>query len=380
MKRQLATICILVVFVCTLYFSGCSDSDPTIYRKELKSIEQVGQIPDEFQPVIENNLLYNVTAFEDRLLKAKVCSVDEENKRVVHQVCMLDVYGNELAAYTCSSDDAYHVGTLTATEDGGFLFVLGFLDYAYDQNTWASDYGFASRVIKCDSNGILQFDTSLDGIDENALEYCFEKNGCFYLFGNIETPETKIRGVGSSTDIYMVILDASGKVLKSRCIAGSDFDDLKAVEVFRDDFILSISSQSNDGDFTCLKFDLYPDDWVVRVNDELEITKKQKKSGRDSVDYRLGVKDGIVVYRRDDLLNGFDAGYPDALIDYGDSYLIVSENNTGIYENTPPMISSIWYYTETVYSMYDNHGELLFRASVDSSPDYDAWVKEWAIQ
>ena len=55
--------------------------------------------------------------------------------------------------------------------------------------------------------------------------------------------------------------------------------------------------------------------------------------------------------------------------------MIVSENNTGIYENIPPTISSIWYYTETVYSAYDNSGKMIFRASVDSSPNYDARVE-----
>jgi len=69
-----------------------------------------------------------------------------------------------------------------------------------------------------------------------------------------------------------------------------------------------------------------------------------------------------------------DAGTPTAFIDYGDFFLIVSENNTGVYENTPPAVSSIWYYTETVYSGYDDSGKLLFRASVDSSPDYDNWI------
>jgi len=380
MKKQFASFFVLASLICITVFSGCSEKPLPIHQDDLKSVEQVGQIPNEFHKIIENNLFTGVAAFEGRLLKTEICSVDKENRTVTQQVQMMDLYGNELAEYTCSSDDAYHVGTLTATEDGGFLFVLGFRDYAYDQNTWASDNSFASRVIKCDRNGTLQFDTPLDGIEAESLKYCFEKDGHFYLFGNIETPETKIRGVYSSTDVYMVILDANGNILKSRCIAGSDFDQLDAAKRSGDGFILSISSQSNDGDFTSFRLDLYPDDWVVRVNDELEVTNMRKKSGRDSVDYRLGVKDGVVIYQSDDLLNGFDAGYPDALIDYSDSYLIVSENNTGIYENTPPMISRTWYYTETVYSMYGNHGELLFRASVDSSPDYDAWVKEWAIQ
>ena len=88
-------------------------------------------------------------------------------------------------------------------------------------------------------------------------------------------------------------------------------------------------------------------------------------------DIWLGEVDGVPIYSNSNLFNGFDAGTPTAVIDYGDFYLIVSENDTGVYENTPSYISSVWYYTETVYSAYNKNGDLLFRASTDSSPDYN---------
>lgn len=380
MKKQLIALCLIVVLVCVSFLPGCSNNDSPIHRDELKRVEQVGQIPDTFESAVEDNVFNGVTAFNERLLKAEICSVDEENKTVVQQIRMMDLYGKDLAVYACSSDDAYHVTTLTATDDGGFLFVLGFEDYAYDQNVWASDKGFASRVIKCDNYGNLQFDTPFDGVEGAALRYCFEKNGQFYLFGTIETPATKTQGVYSQTDIYMTILDEWGKVIKSHCIAGSDFDSLDAAETNGDCFVLSISSQSDDRDFSGSNSNGYPIDWVITVNDDLEITEKKKETGRDYFDYKIGEKDGLPVYKSSSLLNDFDAGNPEAFIDYGDFYLIVSENNTGIYENTPSMISSIWYYTETVYSAYDYNGKLIFRASVDSSPDYDTWIEALATQ
>lgn len=375
MKKQLMTLCVLIVLVCILFLSGCSDNNLAPFPDELKGVEQVGQIPDEFEKVVENNVFNGVTAFDGRLLKAEICSTDWENRTVIQQVRMMDVYGKDLAEYTFSSDYAYHVTTLTATEDGGYLFVLGFRDYACSQNEWASDKGFASRVMKFDNSGNLQFDMPLDGVEGAALEYCFEKNGQFYLFGTLQTPETKNRGVYSPTDIYMVILDKNGEVLKSKCIAGSDYDSLNAAEISGSSFVLSCSSQSDDGDFAGSNSKGYPVGWVVTVNDNLEITEKKKESGRDYFDYRLGEKNGVPVYKSNALLNGFNAGNPEAFIDYGDFYLIVSENKTGIYENTPPTVNSTWYYTETVYSAYDYNGKLIFRTSVDSSPEYCAWVK-----
>lgn len=369
-------MCVLVTFVC-LVLAGCENTKQVAIPDAPKSVAQVGQIPDDFRHIVETDLFDGIIAFENRLLKAEIVETNEEHRVVTHHIQMMDLYGNMLANYICNSDDAYHVNVLTATQDGGFLFVLGFSDYAYDQDSWASDKGFASRIIKCDENGNLLFDTPLDGVEGRALKHCFEVNEHFYFFGTLETPETKTRGVSSPSDIYMVVLDSTGTVVNTQIIAGSDFDSLDAAEITENGFVLSVSAQSDDGDFVGSQSNGYPKDWIFTVNYDLDITGKEMKTGRDYLDSRLGEKNGKTIYKSDSLLTNFDAGTPDAFIDYGDFCLIVSSNNTGVYEKTPPMISSIWYYTESVYSAYDYSGNLIFRASVDSSPDYDAFVQKF---
>jgi len=377
MKKRSVALCTLVTLMCLAALAGCTKQQASTDQTSPKSVAQVGQIPDAFQSIVANNTFNGAIAFENRLLKSEIVEKDAEGRTVTHRIQMMDLYGNSLAAYTCNSNDAYHIKTLTATRDGGFLFVLGFSDYAYDQDTWASDNGFASRIIKCDKNGNLQFDTPLEGLEGQALQYCFEKNENLYFFGTTETPETKTRGVSSPSDIYAVVLDSTGTVVNTQIIAGSDFDSLDAAEISKNGFVLSISAQSNDGDFTGSQPNRYPKDWVFTVNDNLEITSRELKSGRDYFDVRLGEKDGETIYKSDKLLKAFDAGTPEVFIDYGDFYLIVSSNNTGVYQNTPPTISSIWYYTESVYSAYNYNGKMIFRASVDSSPDYDALVQKY---
>lgn len=365
--------------VFALLVSGCADEAPPAVQDGPKAVEQVGQVPEEFRAVIAQNRFHGVAAFGDRVLKAEVVSEDKEDRTVTHRVAMMDLYGQELAACTLSSDDACHADTLTATEDGGFLFVLGFHDYARSQNEWASDNGFASRVIKCDASGNVQFDTAFPEIEGTALEFCFEKEGRFYFFGTVQTPETKTRGTYSATDVFLAILDDQGTVLKHSLIAGSDFDSLDAAEVSGEGFVLSVSSQSDDGDFSGSGSGGYPVDWVITVNDALEITAQEKRSARAYSDRRIGELDGIPVYQSSELLEDFDAGTPTAFLDYGGFYLIVSENNTGCYDDTPVFISSIWYYTETVYSAYEPDGTLIFRSAVDSSPDYDAIVEGFGV-
>lgn len=377
MKKAFFMLAITIVFACCVLLYGCSGYELPKTEVELDCIEHIGQVPHEFEQVVNKNAFKEITAFGDRVLKTEIISTNENERTRTHQIDMIDFYGKTLATYTLTSDDAYNIRTMIATDDGGFLFVLGFEDYSYGENEWASDNGFASHIIKCDSSGKLQFDTPLDSVEGYALRFCFEKNGNFYLFGEKETLETKTRGVGSATDIFMVVLNKNGKVLKTSEIAGTDFDSLEVAEISSDKFVLSISSQSDDGDFTGSNSNGYPTDWVVVVNDNFEIIEKKKETGRDYFDDKIGEKDGLPVYKSSEYLKDFDAGTPHAFIDYGDYYLIVSENVTGEYENTPPMLSSIWHYTETVYSAYDYNGELLFRTAVDSSRDFDAMAESF---
>lgn len=378
MKKKTCVFILLYIAVAfsSLFLTGCSNISSTASPDQVKGIERLGEIPVEFQNIIKDNEFYDITAFEDRLLKWDVISFDLDNHTKVYKVSMLDLYGKELAVCELSADDAYYVTTLTATEDGGFLFVLGFSDYVYDEDVWAGDKSVASRVVKCDKSGNLQFDTFFNDVVGTGLEYCFEKDGKYYLFGTNETPETTMQGVHSPTDVYMAIVDNNGEILKTQCIAGSDYDELYSIDVSDNGFLMSVHSQSNDGDFSYSESDGYIVGWIIEVNDNLDIIKKKKGQARDTFDYRVGEKDGVTIYKSDEIFDSFDAGEPTSFIDYGDFYMIVSERITGVYENTPDVISAIWHYTETVYSAYNNKGRLLFRGAIDSSPDYDSMVQE----
>ncbi|MBE5786141.1 MAG: hypothetical protein E7324_01215 [Clostridiales bacterium] len=373
MKKRIAALDMLLVLV-IIFLPGFSASAQAIPENDLKPVDHVGQVPEVLTDIIENNKFRDITAFGTRVLKVENFVAEDETP--MQCVRMMDIQGQELAQYTYRYSRNYFAKALTATEDGGFLFGLGFSDYyESEKGAWASEDGFASRIIKCDPIGNVQFDTALVSLEGSALDYCFEKNGKFYFFGDIQTPETKKLGVHSCTDIYMTVLDEKGTVLNTKCIAGTDYDDLIAAESTDDGFLLSIRSQSDDGDFAGSNSKGYMVDWMFCINDDLEITGKEMKSGRDYFDIRLGEKDGKPIYRTNTIFRFFNSGTPTAFIDYGDFYLIVSENNTGIYENPPLAISSIWFYTETVYSGYDKSGRLLFRTAVDSSPDYSMWVE-----
>ncbi|MBR7032536.1 MAG: hypothetical protein IKI03_02740 [Clostridia bacterium] len=342
----------------TLADDTANDTDDGLDR-----IEQVEGVPPEFVNIVMENRFKDVAAFSDRLLKVETVSY-RETLTAEHKITMTDLYGEPLAVYTVSSDDAYYVSALTATEDGGFLFVLGFNEYS---ESAANRDEHASRIIKCDKNGDVVFDTPLNGIGGDSLEYCFEKYGRYYFFGDDYVPD--VRNF-TQTDVFMGFVNKDGSEFGSARFGGGDYAHLLNVEETDDGFLLYVDAISPSGDFSSGV--PAATDWTVAVNSQLEVTAKSREPGRDYNDRRIGEREGKPVFRSDPVFDGFDAGLPTAFIDYDDFYLIVSEHVTGEYENTPPYISAIWNYTETVYSGYDGDGNLLFRASIDSSPDYDS--------
>ena len=393
MKR--VSIFILVCSIAlSLYACGRPATDPSSAAKNTTSptenqntqitsrdtIAHVGDIPAALTDIIAQNTFSDIIYSNGSLFKVITVGNTPNRQTASQKIQLLDLYGHELASYDLEFNTDYSVQALTSTSDGGFSFVLGFSDhYDNEKQQWASENGFASIVYKVDKNGTLQFKTSFEGIEGRALEHCLEVDKKLYFFGTIETPETAHLGVSSPSDICMTVLDLDGNVTATNCIGGSDFDSLDNVELYDDGFLLSICAQSDDGDFAGSNSGGYGVNWVVLVNKELAVSEKRIESGRNWNDSVIGEKNDQLIYPSDTLFENFDAGNPHLYIEYGDFYLVVSERSTGVFERTPPTISSIWCYTETVYSGYSNDGELLFRTSVDSSPDYDAILQDLQI-
>ena len=378
-RRGYARRALGCVLLAALLFSvGCRRGSPARGTDEtaLRPVEPVGRVPAAFRRIVEENAFHGATAFGDRLLKSELISSDDA---FAYQITMIDLDGETLASYTAPCGEAYFVETLIATADGGFLFVLGFTDHLTGEDgVWASDDGFASHVVKCDRFGAVQFDVPIEGAEASALAFCIEKDGAYYLFGETQSPLTRKQGVWSPTDICVFVLSPAGELLRTLCIGGSDYDNLYNAEALDGGFLLSVSSQSCDGDFAGSGSGGNPVAWTLFLNDALEIAEKKKENGRSPFVRPIGLKDGAPVYPDDPMFDGLNAGTPTAFIEYDGFDLVVSEAATGIYENQPLWLSSIWYEFETVYSAYRKNGKLLFRASVDSSPDYDVMAADAA--
>ncbi len=332
---------------------------------ELDRIEPYGTVPPEFQDIIKNNYFgSNVKAFSDRLIKTEQILKASESDKNIARIIMTDLYGAPLAQREVILEDYCSIETAIVTSDGGFLYVIGYGGYYAPQ----TGNDFSSRVIKCDSSGNVQFDTELDGIRGSALYYCIEDGDRYYFFGTNREYVYEMRDL---RDVHIAVLNASGELIKTRTIGGSEEDYLSSAGISPDGFFeLSTRSYSNDGDYSGLGiYNSMLDDIIFSVDRDLNIVKKKVQDWRNLGDKkRIGEKDGSAVLRSDPLFEGFDAGTPIVYIDYGDFYLIVSNHITGPFPYQPREISSIWYCYETVYSAYDTNGTLLFRSAIDVIP------------
>ena len=350
-----------------------------MWEKHKMQVDSYPSFYSKFSAIIKDNIFKDVAAFSDRLLKVETLSIDNGSREVTYRITMMDLSGNTLCNITKTVNVAYYVTALTATKDGGFLYVLGFRNLQYQDGTYARANGFASRVIKCDRNGFVEFDIGFDYYEGTALQYCIEKNGNYYFFGTHRNKE-EWDNYGQ-TDVSVIVIGSDGKMCKSKFISGSNFDSLYFAVESKDGFILALQTQSDDGDFVGSGYSPTSIKWIFKVNENIDIIEKEKIDSFSGNVIKIGEKKGNPFYYiqgpKNDycFINDFalfdsEYGWPNAYIDYGDYYLIVSEHYTGIIEKQPRQINSVWYYTETVYSFYDNDNNLIFRDSVDSTPKY----------
>ncbi|MBO4650643.1 MAG: hypothetical protein J5653_05580 [Clostridiales bacterium] len=352
---------------------GKETQETTEDTRHTESIAQVGEVPEEFREIIAENRFRNVSVSSDRLVKVEsIWFKDGQSKKSA--VIIMDLYGEILASHIVECNAAYDISAVTLTDDGGFIFAFGYNDH-YIPGRDQLETGYHSRIIKCDAEGQVLFDKKLESVKIGALGTCIEKDGVYYFFGENESKEILANFAGE--DIYILAIDENGNEVNQRYIGGSSFDQIETVRETEDGFVLEVASQSTDGDFAESNEKYKRTYWRVVINDDLEIMEKEIVPDGFDHDFRryVGVKNGEPLYDDDEMFSDFDGGWVREYIDYGDTYLIVSERITGQVEHQPPYVSSIWYYYEMVYSMYDKSGTLVFRASVDSSPDY-SWYEE----
>ena len=339
-------------------------------------IEPMGTVPEVFHTMIDQNLfrmglgktLQYTYGFTDRVL---TYSPNLQNDTVTYTISfdLYDLYGTLLLHAETTLDPYFQLESAIATTDGGIVFAVSFTDRSLDDGTWASEHydKATAYIIKIGADGKQQWKTALPTYTGWALGSCIEYDGAYFFFGNYETPEQKQLGIVSSSNISIIKIGYNGTILKQQELGGDDFDTVSLVDTDADGFILYADTQNSKGEFAASRY------WKMLVDDDLNVIRMEPV---DEYGHRFARYLGVVQERRvftdDPRYFHYSDGSITCVLDYGAFTLVVSENDTGIYENQPKWINMTWNYTETVYAAYDLQGNLLWKTAVDSSPDYDA--------
>ena len=395
-KLLLLTLCVIILA------AGCGKTEENPYS----SVGKAGNIPAQYTgALIEKELLLKAAILQDGYLLPTESGVKK-----------YDLAGKLLwkKDYSFISEkDHFSSLKITPAADGSFLISFQIYTYQGSDTKW---YRFDPVLAKCDKNGNLLWQLKYEDFSDSTLEkvFCLE-NGNIITIGYTKTKTEE-------PDIYLSLVSEDGVLIDEKYYGGSDYEYLYNAEYAGGiGLIATVYTQSSDGTFA----ELNSTDIILLINNDLNIIWQKKadyylsrNSMRVSNDaiyllcFKAFVKNiflkldfngntvyeevivnqdgvfahlvgfskyGLLIQKGDELvffndstevLNiEFEAGSAERIIDIADGFIIVSVNITGVFP-TSLIISSIWYYTELVYSGYDGEGNLLWRNVYDNTPDY----------
>lgn len=308
---------------------------------------------DALKRVAEQDVFSRVTVSHDRVLKCDSIK-DEVLGTVKPRIRVMDKFGNVEFSYMPRSEGSFKFEA--ATGDGGILFVMSRV---------SADGVAECRIIKLGNDGNVQFETPLEGFNLDAFNYCYEADGSYYLFGTMKRVNTGI------IDVYAFEIDPNGTVINQRKIGGGEDTKLILAEQSDDGFRLLVDTRSASGDFKDINF------WADHINASVildkdlniqEMTKVETEELQEKPVTPLGEKAGKPVYGSDPLVQASGLEDPSLFIDYGDHYLIRGQREIGRFyskgSNYEEALEKVY---ETVYTVYDMDGNVVFREAIDRS-------------
>jgi len=191
--------------------------------------------------------------------------------------------------------------SIQQTIEGGYI-VAGYSDsnsgdVSGHHNSENNFENYDYWIVKLDDQGILQWQKSLGGTNEDVA-YSIRQtvdNG-YIIAGSSNSNDGDVTGNHGdfSNDFWIVKLDNIGKLMWERSLGGSGKEEATSIQQTTDKgYIVSGFSNSNDGDVTNIHSHLY-DYWVVKL-DSTGILQWQKALGGyndDRANYIEQTEDG----------------------------------------------------------------------------------------
>ena len=198
-------------------------------------------------------------------------------------VVKLDALGNIQWQKSLGGNNYDAAESIQTTFDGGYV-VVGYTD-SNNSNVTGNHGGRDCWVVKLDATGTIQWQKTLGGtgIDYgNAIQNT--SDGGYVVAGYTFSNDGEVSGNhGSSSDYWIIKLDALGIIQWQKCLGGSGNDYAKSIKTTSDEgYIVVGRSNSNDGNVSGNHANT-EDYWVVKLN-ALGVLQWQKSFGGYGID------------------------------------------------------------------------------------------------
>ena len=322
----------------------------------LSFIEHVGEVPEEFKKIVEDNLFSGADIYGDILITYR----NRDNNDLIR---ILDKSGKVMGEIVIDEPRSYFYRSIQCS-DGNFIAFIDTRD--------AIDSAIRIKLIKFDKHGKVLFDNDYQ-YSRDVFQNIVEVDDGFICIGTraVKTAASK----RSQNDIAVIKLSADGKVENYIEFGGNDYDTIHHVEKTGNGARLYFVMREQ-GEKKTSSWQRYDFDSNLNITKRTEITEEEIPDD----DKPWFTIDGKPYYHYEDFFEDYDRkktlSY--TVIEYDDFVIATYSRFTSTMTFPEHAISStispLSYYTERVYAAYTKQGKLIWRTAFDTS-NYE-FIKE----
>ena len=322
----------------------------------LSFIEHVGEVPEEFKKIVEDNLFSGADIYGDILITYR----NRDNNDLIR---ILDKSGKVMGEIVIDEPRSYFYRSIQCS-DGNFIAFIDTRD--------AIDSAIRIKLIKFDKHGKVLFDNNYQ-YSRDVFQNIVEVDDGFICIGTraVKTAASK----RSQNDIAVIKLSADGKVENYIEFGGNDYDTIHHVEKTGNGARLYFVMREQ-GEKKTSSWQRYDFDSNLNITKRTEITENDVPNEDDP----WFTIDGKPYYRYEYFFEDYDRkkNFSYTVIEYDDFVIATYSRFTSTMTFPEYAISSsispLSYYTERVYAAYTKQGKLIWRTAFDTS-DYE-FIKE----
>lgn len=337
-------------------------NDLTYTEGDFTFLKPIGEVPEEFKKIVDNNLFAGAD-----YANGIVYTVSRDDDYVY--VNFYDKYGESISVAKIERGGAYYpaVHKVYPTSDGNYIMVFDSSRRSVDGN-WVV---MPQKFVRFSLDGRILSEAVLGNDFVGELDRFFETDSGYIFVGDCNADKV---GTITTNDIALLKLDFDGNIIKYVQDGGDYHDLIYRVEQTKNGvrvyfYMHTRSDSTESGGFKMYEFD---NDLNLIAQKDIE---KDDIPGRKPLFYISGTP----YYNHEDFFTDYDfnKSYAEEIIEYDDCVLFISSHYTfNEYERISfsSTKSPYWECSESVYTAYSYDGEIIWRATVDTT-DYEALQK-----